>query len=543
MQPRPAGASWICSEVIKKLINRLLGKPGPKQRRTGRAHAARVVGVDEHRIDPALISRNAVKVTSALQQAGYQAFIVGGAVRDLLLGIKPKDFDVATNATPEQVQALFRRSRIIGRRFQIVHVTFYGGREQEIIEVSTFRALVDAVASETLPEGRRLKRAELDSKTHAIDASGRVLRDNVWGTQAEDAERRDFTINAMYYDPAAQTVHDYHHGMEDIRARTLRMIGDPVTRYREDPVRMLRVVRFAAKTGFSIDDHTREPIVGLASLIHNVPSARLFDEMLKLLMSGHAWASLQELRKAGLHKGLLPLLDVALEQPMGQRFVQLALDNTDRRVQAGKPVSPGFLFASLLWHHVLQRWNKLREQGEHPIAALNTAMDQVLEKQTGQLAIQRRFVTDMRDIWGMQPRFEKRVGRMPFRLLESPRFRAGYDFLQLRCEAGEQAAEMGQWWTDFQNASPDQREAMIEAARPARSRGGKGGQGGQGGQSGANEPEAGEGAEGAEGDAPARKRRRRRSPRKSDKVSSRSEADSAEGGQAVAQSRRAQPEE
>jgi poly(A) polymerase len=204
----------------------------------------------------------------------------------------------------------------------------------------------------------------------------------------------------MYYDPAAQTVLDYHHGMEDIRARTLRMIGDPVTRYREDPVRMLRVVRFAAKTGFEIDDHTREPIVGLASLIHNVPSARLFDEMLKLLMSGHAWASLQELRKAGLHKGLLPLLDVALEQPMGQRFVQLALDNTDRRVQAGKPVSPGFLFASLLWHHVLQRWNKLREQGEHPIAALNTAMDQVLEKQTGQLAIQRRFVTDMRDIWG-----------------------------------------------------------------------------------------------------------------------------------------------
>jgi poly(A) polymerase len=275
-----------------------------------------------------------------------------------------------------------------------------------------------------------------------------------------------------------------------------------------------------------------------------VPSARLFDEMLKLLMSGHAWASLQELRKAGLHKGLLPLLDVALEQPMGHRFVQLALDNTDRRVQAGKPVSPGFLFASLLWHHVLQRWNKLRDQGEHPIAALNTAMDLVLEKQTGQLAIQRRFVTDMRDIWGMQPRFEKRVGRMPFRLLESPRFRAGYDFLQLRCEAGEQPAEVGQWWNDFQNSPPDQREALIEAARPARSRGGQGGKGGQGGQSGANVPaNVPEGEEGEEGDAPARKRRRRRGPRKSDKVSSRSEADTAEGGQAVAESSRAQPEE
>lgn len=483
--------------MIKKLINRLLGKPGPKQRRLGRAHTPRIVGPDEHQIDPGLLSRNAVKVTSTLQQAGFQAFVVGGAVRDLLLGIKPKDFDVATNATPEQVQALFRRSRIIGRRFQIVHVTFYGGRDQEIIEVSTFRALVDAIASETLPEGRRMKRAELDSKTHAIDASGRVLRDNVWGSQAEDAERRDFTINAMYYDPAEQTVHDYHHGMEDLRARTLRMIGDPVTRYREDPVRMLRAVRFAAKTGFAIDEASRQPIAALASLIHNVPSARLFDEMLKLLMSGHAWASLQELRKAGLHKGLLPLLDVAIEQPMGQRFVQLALDNTDRRVQAGKPVSPGFLFAALLWHHVLQRWTTLREGGEHAIAALNTAMDDVLERQTGKLAIQRRFVTDMRDIWGMQPRFEKRVGRMPFRLLESPRFRAGFDFLQLRCDAGEQPAELATWWQDFQDADSQGREALIDAAR--------------------NET-AGPGGEGA-----AKKKRRRRSPRKSDKVAPRSE--------------------
>ncbi|BDB25365.1 polynucleotide adenylyltransferase PcnB [Cupriavidus sp. P-10] len=505
--------------MIKKLITRLLGKPGPKQRRTGRAHTPRIVNVDEHQIDPTLLSRNAVKVTSTLQQAGYQAFIVGGAVRDLLLGIKPKDFDVATNATPEQVQSLFRRSRIIGRRFQIVHVTFYGGREQEIIEVSTFRALVDAIASETLPEGRRLKRAELDSKTHAIDASGRVLRDNVWGSQAEDAERRDFTINAMYYDPAAQTVHDYHHGMEDIRARTLRMIGDPATRYREDPVRMLRVVRFAAKTSFDIDEATRHPVAGLAELIHNVPSARLFDEMLKLLMSGHAWASLQELRKAGLHKGLLPLLDVALEQPMGQRFVQLALDNTDRRVQAGKPVSPGFLFAALLWHHVLQRWNQLREEGEHAIAALNSAMDSVLEKQTGQLAIQRRFVTDMRDIWGMQPRFEKRVGRMPFRLLESPRFRAGYDFLHLRCQSGELPEELAAWWQDFQNAEPHEREDLIDAVRGARGQGG-----GQGGGQGSGQ--------GAEGEGPARKKRRRRSPRKSDKVSSRSDSDAGQAAHA-----------
>jgi poly(A) polymerase len=491
------GAFWICSDiVIKKLINRLLGKPATSKR-APRSSKVRVVTVSEHGIDPDLLSKNAVKVTATLQEAGYQAFIVGGAVRDLLLGIKPKDFDVATNATPDQVQSLFRRSRIIGRRFQIVHVTFYGGREQEIIEVSTFRAMVDAADSEQVAAGRRLKRNELDTRTHATDASGRVLRDNVWGSQAEDAARRDFTINAMYYDPAAQTVHDYHGGMADIRARVLRMIGDPDLRYREDPVRMLRVVRFAAKTGFAIDEATRAPIRDLAELIHNVPTARVFDEMLKLLLSGHAWASLQELRKAGLHGGLLPLLDVALEQPMGQRFVQLALDNTDARVRAGKPVSPGFLFAALLWHHVLQRWMALRAEGESPIMALNLAMDDVLHRQTG-LAIQRRFVADMKEIWGMQPRFERRAGKMPFRLLESPRFRAGYDFLVLRCASGELPEELATWWEAFQRAGDAERDQLLADAR-------------QQGPSTSSTP------------APKR-RRRRRSGKKSDTVSSRSEA-------------------
>jgi len=510
--------------VIKKLINRLLGKtsaepqapaePGataarktraPKAPKVAKARTkasaggvprqARVWSVDEHGIDPKLLSRNAVKVTSTLQEAGYSAFIVGGAVRDLLLGIKPKDFDVATNATPDQVQALFRRSRIIGRRFQIVHVTFYGGRDQEIIEVSTFRALVDAVDAEQVPAGKRVKRTELDHHTHAVDASGRVLRDNVWGTQAEDATRRDFTVNAMYYNPADETVHDYHHGMEDMRARTLRMIGDPLTRYREDPVRMLRVVRFAAKTGFDIDPDTRAPIAELGPLIHNVPAARLFDEMLKLLMSGHAWASLQELRKAGLHRGLLPLLDVALEQPMGQRFVQLALDNTDDRVKAGKPVSPGFLFASLLWHHVVEHWNRRRAAGEPLIPALHTAMDEVLDRQTEQLAIQRRFTSDMKEIWSMQPRFEKRSGRMPYRLLESPRFRAGYDFLVLRCASGELPQELADWWTDFQSGDGEAREALMAQAKHAPS------------------PSANTGSA-----SPGKRRRRRRGPAKSDTV-------------------------
>ncbi len=275
-----------------------------------------IIPHDVHGIDQTLISRNAIRVTEGLQEAGHRAFIVGGAVRDLLLGIKPKDFDVAT-----------------------------------------FRALVDPPAADAAPP-RRLKRDELDRRTHAVDASGRVLRDNVWGEQHEDATRRDFTINAMYYDPATQTVLDYHNGMADMRARLLRMIGDPATRYREDPVRMLRVVRFAAKLEFEIEDTTRAPIAKMADLINNVPAARLFDEMLKLMLSGHALACLKRLRQEGLHHGLLPLLDVVLEQPIGEKFITLALTNTDARVRAGKPVSPGFLFATLLWHDVQTRWQQ-----------------------------------------------------------------------------------------------------------------------------------------------------------------------------------------
>ncbi|CAD6510846.1 Poly(A) polymerase I [Paraburkholderia hiiakae] len=426
-----------------------------------------ILSADVHGINPALISRNAVRVTEGLQQAGFRAFIVGGAVRDLLLGVAPKDFDVATDATPDQVQKLFRRARIIGRRFQIVHVQF----GQEIIEVSTFRALVDAPPADAPPApapAKRMRRDELDRKTHAVDASGRVLRDNVWGEQHEDATRRDFTINAMYYDPATQTVLDYHNGMADMRARLLRMIGDPATRYREDPVRMLRVVRFAAKLGFEIEEHTREPITKLADLVNNVPAARLFDEMLKLLLSGHALECLRWLRKEGLHHGLLPLLDVILEQPQGERFITLALSNTDARVRAGKPVSPGFLFATLLWHDVLQRWQQYTAAGEIPVPALHRAMDDVIDAQTEKLAIHRRFSSDMREIWGLQLRLEKR-GRGALKLLEHQRFRAGYDFLLLRCESGELDAEIGQWWTDFISGDIAAREALLTQGGKERS--------------------------------------------------------------------------
>ncbi|KVC81689.1 poly(A) polymerase [Burkholderia ubonensis] len=466
--------------MIKKFIRKLLGQddaaqtpssaatdaaPAPRTAKGARGAAAKrprsnheptVVPASVHRIDPALISKNAVRVTDTLQQAGFRAFIVGGAVRDLLLGIAPKDFDVATDATPTEVQRLFRRARLIGRRFQIVHVQF----GQELIEVSTFRALVDPPPAEAEPP-KRLKRDELDRRTHAVDASGRVLRDNVWGEQHEDAARRDFTINAMYYDPSTQTVLDYHDGMADVRARLLRMIGDPATRYREDPVRMLRVVRFAAKLGFDIEPHTREPINALADLINNVPAARLFDEMLKLLLSGHALACLKQLRGEGLHHGLLPLLDVVLEQPQGEKFITLALNNTDARVRAGKPVSPGFLFATLLWHDMRQRFEQYTADGEFPVPALHRAMDDVLDMQTEKLAIHKRYSADMREIWGLQLRLEKRSGRSALRLLEHQRFRAGYDFLLLRCESGELDPAVGQWWTDFIEGDAAARDALL----------------------------------------------------------------------------------
>ncbi len=419
--------------MIKKFIKRILGV----NKKTTNPGQPAVLGPQEHGIDPQLLSPNAVRVTQTLQDAGFKAFVVGGAVRDLLLGVKPKDFDVATNATPEQVKRLFRRAFIIGKRFQIVHVMF----GQELIEVTTFRG----ASADSAPK----------------DEHGRVLRDNTFGEQHEDAVRRDFTINAMYYDPASQTVLDYHQGIADIRNKTLRVIGVPEARYREDPVRLLRVVRFAAKLGFVIDPATREPIQVMAPLINNVPAARVFDEMLKLLMSGHALACVQQLRKEGLHHGLLPLLDVVLEQPLGEKFVTLALAGTDQRIRDGKPVSPGFLFASLLWHQVLEKWTAYQAAGEYPIPALHLAADDVLNTQTEKLALQRRIATDMRDIWAMQPRFERRIGKSPYKLLEHPRLRAGYDFLLLRCASGEIDQEIGNWWTAFMAADGAGREELL----------------------------------------------------------------------------------
>ena len=437
--------------MITKFIKRILRRdPMVKRSQTHDSSAPKRIQKKSHRIDPHLLSKNAVKVTHTLQEAGYEAFIVGGAVRDLVLGIEPKDFDVATNATPEQVQRLFRKARLIGRRFQIVHVTFFGKGHPEIIEVSTFRAL-------------------LDNAGDHVAESGRILRDNVWGSQGEDAARRDFTINAMYYDPSTETVLDYHGGMADMQKKTLRMIGDPAKRYREDPIRMLRAIRFAAKTGFTLELNTRSPIAKLGTLLQDVPSARLFDEILKLLMSGYSWAAIQGLRDAGLHHGLLPLLDHILDSGADSKgandFVKLALANTDQRIQSGKSVSAGFLFATLLWPDLLKNWKANIAKGMSNIPALHDAMDDTIATQSEGMTIQRRFESDMREIWSMQPRFEKRVGRYPYRLIESPRFRAGYDFMLLRCATGEQNPAIGEWWTSFIAADPEGQDALMASAK------------------------------------------------------------------------------
>lgn len=446
--------------MIRKLFQRLFAKPTLSQEAPGKTaqlniqsgkktkssygvHKPKIWTQAEHRIDRRLVSHNAVRVCETLQNKGYKAFVVGGAVRDLLLGMRPKDFDVATDASPEETQRLFRRARIIGRRFQIVHVMF----GPETIETSTFRAL-----------------ASTNSNT---DEHGRVLRDNEFGRQDEDASRRDFTVNAMYYDPSTETVWDYHQGMTDLRAKVLRMIGEPTQRYREDPVRMLRVVRFAAKLNFTIESDTYAPIASLADLLKNVPASRLFDEMLKLLVSGSALACLKGLRQAGLHHGVFPLLDAILEEKKSQDFLTEALSRTDTRVQEGKPISPGFLFACLLWHLVQDQWAKRVKQGEQKSPALFLAMDDVLAEQAERTAIPRRLTGDMREIWAFQPRFEKRTGKAPFRLLEQQKFRAALDFFELRAAVGDAPLDLAVWWRTFSEIEGTQRQQMLDQVRNA----------------------------------------------------------------------------
>jgi poly(A) polymerase len=460
--------------MIRKFIDRLLGKApaaAAADLPDGVTLGQRMeYGADQHKIDPKLVAEPAVRVVKTLKDAGYEAYIVGGAVRDLLVGLRPKDFDVATNATPEQVKALFRRAFIVGRRFRLVHVIYGRGREHEQIEVSTFRAYLDnAVDTAAVKGNEKTSRSELDGKSHAVDASGRVLRDNVWGPQNEDAARRDFTVNAMYYDPETQIVVDYHGGMADSKARLLRMIGDPETRYREDPVRIIRVLRFAAKMGYKIEAKSEAPIRGMKALLANVPSSRLFDEMIKLLQTGHSLASLEVLKRYGLDRKTFPILDAHFEgiakNPEREAFVNRALADTDRRVNEGKPVAPSFLMACVFWHEVSARWQTLRDAGEPLMPALQMAVDATFDARIGDISGRGKLAADMREIWLMQPRFDKRTGSSPAAMLAQPRFRAAFDFMRLRADAGEIDMELVEWWEDYSMGDEEQRRVLMEAAR------------------------------------------------------------------------------
>jgi poly(A) polymerase len=451
--------------MIKKFITKLLGK-SPS---TGKPDFGKrtEVPASVHGIDPKLVDERAIHVVRTLQNAGHEAYIVGGAVRDLLLGLRPKDFDVATNATPEQVKGLFRRAFIIGRRFRIVHVVYGRGREHEVIEVSTFRAYLDNAAAEQVKGNERTSKRQLEGLQHAVDSSGRVLRDNVWGPQDEDATRRDFTVNAMYYDPETQIVVDYHGGIQDAKKRTLRMIGDPGTRYREDPVRIIRAVRFSAKLsalGFKLEAKTGKPLAEAKALLAEVPQSRLFDEMLKLLQTGHALASVAQLRSLGLARGIYPLLDIVVERA-DSPFVKAALADTDRRVGEGKPVAPSFLLACVLWSDVREGWAQRMARKEHPFPSLQAAIDEVFDSRIGDVSGRGKLGADMREIWMMQPRFEKRAGSTPFSLIEQPRFRAGFDFLRLRADVQEIDERLADWWQEFSLADDAAREDLVQQAR------------------------------------------------------------------------------
>jgi poly(A) polymerase len=457
--------------MIKKFIDKLLGKsdPAPRSKKSGPADFGkrRELTFSDHRIDVQLVDERAMDVVRTLKQGGFEAFIVGGAVRDLLLGLRPKDFDVATNATPEQVKSLFRRAFIIGRRFRIVHVVYGRGREHEVIEVSTFRAYLDNAAAEQVAGNERTSKSELAGMKHAVDSSGRVLRDNVWGPQDQDAVRRDFTINAMYYDPQRQVVVDYHGGFKDAQKHTLRMIGDPATRYREDPVRIIRAIRFAAKLsglGFKIESKTAKPLVAMKSLLADVPQSRLFDEMLKLLQTGHALATVAQLRLLGLAQGIYPLLDLVVARA-DQPFVNAALQDTDRRVSEGKPVAPSFLLASVLWADVRDGWAQRITQRMPSYPALQASIDEVFDAQIGDVSGRGKLGADMREIWMMQPRFDKRLGTSPFSLVEQARFRAGFDFMRLRAEVGEVDVLLAHWWQEFSMADDSMRQDLMEQVR------------------------------------------------------------------------------
>jgi poly(A) polymerase len=383
---------------------------------------------------------------NTLKQAGFAGYLVGGCVRDLMLGREPKDFDVVTDARPEEIRKLFRNARLIGRRFRLAHVRF--GRD--IIEVATFRAMP--------------RTGNDEESNRQMTAEGRILRDNVFGSQQEDALRRDFTVNALYYDVLDYSVIDYVGGVEDLKQGLVRVIGDPPTRFREDPVRLLRAVRFCAKLGFRIEPLTEAQLPALAHLLADVPPARMFEEVLKLFHGGSALETYELLRKYSLWPYLFPLTEEALaseDNGYPRTLVALALANTDQRVTEGKPVTPAFLFAVLLWQPLRAAIAQHTAQGHPRGEALRLAMAAVLSQQARHVAIPRRIAMLVREIWMLQSRFTRRGGNQPLRFAQHERFRAAYDFLLLRTETGEEERELADWWTRFQEVEDRERRTMI----------------------------------------------------------------------------------
>lgn len=410
---------------------------------TNNPAAALRISRGDHNISRKFINENALKVLYRLSNAGFDALLVGGGVRDLLLGLHPKDFDVATDAKPEQAAAQFKNGRLIGRRFRLLHVRF--GRE--IIEVATFRAHHD--------------KSDDDEDSEGVMQEGMIVRDNVYGNIEEDAWRRDFTVNALYYDIKDFSIIDYTGGLQDLKDRTLRCIGDPNQRYCEDPVRMLRAVRLAVKLKFSIHRDSEQPIFELSDRLQAIPPARLFEEVLKLFLSGNAEQCFERLRHYGLFQQLFPQTERYLAEghPEAESFIRLGLKNTDLRIAEDKPVTPAFLFAILLWHPVLQKVSQLPEMSF--TQALQVASSEVISRQIQTVSIPRRFSVQVREIWMLQAKLQKRHGKRAERLLETARFRAGYDFLLLRSQSDQpELGELATWWTDFQKADHATREAM-----------------------------------------------------------------------------------
>jgi poly(A) polymerase len=493
---------------------------------------ARIIPRAEHSISRSAISPNALRVLYRLREAGYEAFLVGGCVRDLLIGITPKDFDIATSALPEEVKRTFRNCRLIGRRFRLAHV-FFG---RDIIEVATFRAMSAPEVGEEIPEPaaadldddvddelldddldddddvdeslvlaeagphqtgfhRNSPMRERDRSRHAgagnddddedrvTDEHGRILRDNAYGTIDDDVWRRDFTANSLYYNIADFSIWDYCDGVQDIAARRLKLIGDPVTRYREDPVRMLRAARFEAKLGFSLDGETGSAIPNLRELLGSVPPARLFDETLKLFLTGHGATSLVVLQRHGLLAELLPTVASYLNRhPDGavSRLVRQGLVSTDQRVAAGKPVTPTFLFALLLYGPFAEIIEKQPQEKWHDIGTIVDAVDRAARQAQGRISIPKRFSLGVREMFAAQPRLEQPRGRRALRMLEQPRFRAGFDLLLLRAEMGLASRELADWWTRVQEVSQTDRDRMADALTPQQRTAGEGGGGRRG---------------------------------------------------------------